>query len=106
MCLKATVAQRVSFGGQMLDRKFPGWERSIDLDRARTTSYCDCVLGQLFGFYTIGRRRLGLSDQEAQRAGFYPAVDLPSAEAILADCDALDVCWKAEIERRCVPVAA
>lgn len=46
MCVERGVA--------LLDRKKPGWEQRIDLDRLKLASLGDCILGQLYVFYVTG----------------------------------------------------
>lgn len=43
-----TVEERVSRGAALLDRKVPGWENRIDLDRLDISSTANCILGQLY----------------------------------------------------------
>lgn len=56
----ATVEDRVASGVYMLDIFSPGWRQKIDLANLDITSCRDCVLGQIYGSYETGMRRLGL----------------------------------------------
>ena len=55
-----TIAVRVARGAALLDAKRPGWEHEIDLRRLDLGSWCDCVVGQLFGDYSDGLGALGI----------------------------------------------
>ena len=45
-------------GAELLDQHMPGWEDQIDLATLDGVSTNDCILGQLFGHYFDGCRRL------------------------------------------------
>ena len=56
---------RVARGAALLDAALPGWEWGIELD-ALAMERCDhCMLGQLYGDYLNGFRKV-LADQPAQ----------------------------------------
>jgi hypothetical protein len=42
-----TTAERVANGAQLLDEKYPGWYRKINLDDLDIESACNCICGQL-----------------------------------------------------------
>lgn len=49
-----SVKERVQNGSTLLDSTVPGWYNKIDLSKLRI-QHCDrCVLGQLYGEYTLG----------------------------------------------------
>jgi hypothetical protein len=45
---------------RLLDRHLPGWEWEVDLATLEMRTPYRCVLGQLFGSYTHGKRALGI----------------------------------------------
>ena len=58
-------------GMDLLDQKYPGWVKKVDLDRLdqwesewtqvdNLTESCGCVLVQVFGSYITGLEKLGL----------------------------------------------
>lgn len=49
----ATVAERVAAGAAWLDGNQPGWVDRIDLERLDIGSCMRCVLGQLYGEYSL-----------------------------------------------------
>jgi hypothetical protein len=61
---------RVARGAALLDPEEPGWFNRIDTDQL-WMSRCDtCILGQLYGDYTVGLRALGLTHRQAIDRGF------------------------------------
>ena len=63
--------QRVALGIKYLDRELAaGWRNKISLDRLNLAIGNDCVFGQLYGWYSSGQDRLGLSDGQAYDLGF------------------------------------
>lgn len=59
----------VKNGMDLLDRKMPGWENSIDLDALSIQNVQKCVCGQLFSSYAEGLQELGVR-ASAWRHGF------------------------------------
>lgn len=53
-------SERIEAGMCLLDSFEPGWEAKIDLTKLNIASHCDCVLGQLYGTYSVGLGRTGL----------------------------------------------
>jgi hypothetical protein len=114
-----TIEERVRRGATLLDREKPGWAEQINEAELVMKSCNDCVLGQVYGDYFVGRRTLGLvnptsSDwghKKTAAHGFYAnevlelaATTFEEAEAIAkADYDALATAWRAEIRARLQP---
>lgn len=103
----ATIADPVPLGALLLDIHAVGWARRIDQDELDLGSCSSCVLGQVYGEYSRGCVRLGLSvlAGDAIAHGFelgFP-VGVPegarrAAYAALADA------WLVEIRARRAPV--
>lgn len=45
---------KVKRGTELLDRKAPGWWKSIDLGELNLRLCTKCILGQLYGYYSTG----------------------------------------------------
>lgn len=54
-------SDRVARGVARLDKYSPDWRDRINRDRLNMAESRDCVLGQLFGSFTEGLRRLDIS---------------------------------------------
>jgi hypothetical protein len=54
LCLK------VQKGAKFLDKKYPNWYKKIKLDRLDMEWAENCVLGQLYGEYSVGLATLNL----------------------------------------------
>lgn len=52
---------RIERGMDLLDRACPGWEHGINLDALSMMDGNECVVGQLFGHYKVGKETLGIS---------------------------------------------
>jgi len=50
----ANYADRVARGAALLDRERPGWAAEIAIDELAMASCNDCILGQIYGRYTVG----------------------------------------------------
>lgn len=95
----ALVLARVKRGIALLEEKYgDDWWRKIDLDELDLADSQMCVLGQLYGGYSIGCGRLGLawsSDDECFAdtlgAGFVDSGD---------EYEALQEVWEREIAER------
>jgi hypothetical protein len=92
------IAERVAAGAAFLDERVPDWWRAdrasaIDPDGLMIQSYCDCVLGQLFGTYGTGVVQLDLWDTSRTALGFF--TDDPPRET-----DVLEAEWKRLITER------
>jgi hypothetical protein len=57
--LYQTILRRCQKGTELLDRVLkPQWAKRIDLDRLSLINGSSCVLGQLYGHYTVGCEKL------------------------------------------------
>jgi hypothetical protein len=62
--------RRAAAGAAFMDQQSKGWvekvsPKTLDIERGDI-----CVLGQLYGKYGEGIKKLGISDSDAQRLGF------------------------------------
>lgn len=64
------IEYRVAQGVALLDRVAPGWVDRINVDTLDVSHGGRCVLGQLYGLYTDGQGKLGLTMQQAADHGF------------------------------------
>jgi hypothetical protein len=71
------VTERVLLGEQLLDQRYPGWFRKINLYLLDIESSKRCILGQLWGDYFDGCKFLEISPLDAEDYGF----DAPPEEA-------------------------
>ena len=51
-----TLKARVSRGAKLLDKASPGWAYKVQLGKLDISSAENCVLGQLFDDFLVGRR--------------------------------------------------
>ena len=51
---KETLSKKVVEGVKLLDENFPGWETYINLESLKLENTSQCILGQLYGDYSIG----------------------------------------------------
>ena len=96
-----TIVERVQAGAALLDEKDPGW--AIRLPRLSRLavgagSGANCVLGQLYGHFWDGPRRLGIRLADAEDYGF--------AEWERGKVGAVNAAWRAEILSRRAAVKA
>ena len=90
------AADRVKKGADLLDRARPGWQDGIELDRLNIASSFRCILGQVYGEYSVGCEALGINGWG----------DEPRALAFLGDCTHgvpardMDVAWRTLITLR------
>lgn len=62
---------RVKKGAAILDQKFPDWIWRINIDELDIQNSKYCVLGQLFGSYTKGLKKIGFdNDWKEYHYGF------------------------------------
>jgi len=83
------VSEEVARGVALLDEKRPGWEHEIDLDKLDIKDPKCCVLGQVYGGFTVGYAEVG----------FTPDDD--GTDAFAADdarCPSLTAEWRSVIE--------
>ena len=67
-----SLEQKIQRGIQLLDEKVPDWHYRVSVHKENfgmEYSNC-CILGQLFGDFDVGRKRLGLSDRQSYQLGF------------------------------------
>lgn len=92
--------EAIAFGAREMDRLRPDWFLDIDLDILSLQLGHDCVLGQLFGDFSRGLRKLNLSEHDGVAMGLdlYWSLDDP------ADRDGLwermTEYWAYEVEAR------
>lgn len=85
------VRANVLNGIELLKREYgEDWVDKIDLDCLHLSSSSSCVLGQLYGDYVVGKRKIGLSESEATESGFNLAPGTPGFSV-------LDAAWIREI---------
>lgn len=110
-----TINERVQAGAELLDKERPDWMSHIDVDRIRMESCADCILGQLYDYYTLGVEVLELELSDVVRYGFAVGEGCISEEEWLRydqtgqwpkwfeeKKGALAEAWKAEIEKRVI----
>jgi hypothetical protein len=83
------LAERVERGAALLDERRPGWWDEVDVGRLDFDSCEECVLGQLWGSYGSGKKRLGLDWRGATKLGFVGFLGASPGPP-----------WRAAIERR------
>jgi hypothetical protein len=54
-----SIKSRVAKGADLLDREFPGWAATIDVNALNIASISECILGQMFGRFSFGCDALG-----------------------------------------------
>ncbi len=69
----------------------PGWLVKVDLDQLDIASESRCVLGQVYGSYGRGAKRMGLTDRGCGELGFQDDDGVPYSALIVA--------WQREIVR-------
>jgi hypothetical protein len=45
-------------GAKILDKKYPGWRNKININALDMAVYTNCILGQIYGEYKIGKATL------------------------------------------------
>lgn len=65
-CQSTAVAE----GVKLLDEKQPEWWKNINLYTLDMEGCYSCILGQLFGSYSVGREALGIPSCEGDLYGF------------------------------------
>ncbi len=69
----------VQRGCALLDAKVPGWRERIDLEKFDLLVSCHCVLGQLYGEYSEGRKQMFAWDscrEDAVKHGFHYIIEV------------------------------
>lgn len=64
------VSERVQKGIELLDLKNEGWRERIRLSSLSLASFVNCVLGQLYGGFSIGCDKLDIAPGDAYLYGF------------------------------------
>lgn len=70
------ASKRAGRGAALLDRKSPGWHKRADVPLLCLWSTLLCPLGQEFGSYQAGLKRLKISPSQSVTLGFYYDDDL------------------------------
>jgi hypothetical protein len=89
-------------GAALLDARGP-WADRIDLVRLDMASCRDCVLGQLYGWYSSGRAALDLSTSAAELYGFVFTCDADDSDDCVScgpQYPLLTEAWRDEIASR------
>jgi hypothetical protein len=97
-----TIAERVARGAALLDEKRPEWAAKVVPGRLRMGSFCDCVLGQVYGDYVDGIRQImndEFSSDESRERRISHGFTLRSADRTRS-WNELRAAWLAEIESR------
>lgn len=96
LSLRFAIAGRVDLGVELLDGFLPTWRDNIDTERLNLGSDRYCVLGQLFGSYADGVRRLGLAQmgRESFDRGFLAAAGDSEAYGLAFEYKELTAAWK------------
>lgn len=55
--MTTSTHERVRLGAEALDRKFPDWVGKIDLSRLDLAALDDCILAQLYGEFSNGKKK-------------------------------------------------
>lgn len=88
------LRRAIKRGANLLDREGPvGWTRAIDTQRLDIFSGRDCVLGQLYGTYGMGKHVLNIEGFTAAKYGF-------SLPALGNDWDELNEEWRKFLAER------
>lgn len=67
-----SITKRIQRGMAFLDRKCPDWQYRVSLQKLNMRYAQSCILGQLFGDYNVGVKKLKISDATAYKLGFLP----------------------------------
>jgi len=71
--------KEVRAGAQFLDEQRPGWELKLNVGELDLNSCSQCVIGQLYGEYTMNIEGLTDSDQGRSELGFFVPYDMDTA---------------------------
>lgn len=63
-------SKAVAEGVKLLDYAQPDWWKHIDLEELDMSGCYSCILGQLYGSYSVGREDLGIPCNEGDLYGF------------------------------------
>ena len=93
------LAARAARGAKLLDDTFPGWADRINLGRLKMEQRKNCILGQLFGDFFIGRKQFGFWKAfQMQKHGFFAR--LFSVTSTRVQYQRLTEAWTAEVNAR------
>ena len=70
MAPKINAEANAERGANLLDEKYPGWYKKINLDNLDITSCFRCILGQLYGSYENGIDILSMHFYTSTHYGF------------------------------------
>lgn len=98
---KTQLALNVKRGVYALDEQFPGWREKVVVDELDLSNGESCILGQLYGGYSVGQRQLGLYHEA--HASYQHGFDLTGADINFDGNShyawrALDQLWTEHIE--------
>jgi hypothetical protein len=98
------AVDNVARGAALLDKKYPGWDRRIDMNALDMSNECACVLGQLEGPYWSAIERMwpdGAWRGRAASHGFNLAYDInDSIDSLPSQFDLLQLAWTELITAR------
>lgn len=99
-----TIAQRVARGALLLDRTYPNWERRVDMEVFDIESLKSCVLGQVYGDWSVGTKLLALDgDRYRQEVnGFEMTETEYHSENVYLIRDQFAEAWADEVHERTI----
>ena len=90
-----TVEVRAEAGATLLDDVRPGWWHEVRIEDLNMVDCEDCILGQLYGWFSDGFDALRLTADDVRQLGFDRGDDDP--RSVFAD---LTAAWRALILQR------
>lgn len=91
----ASIADIVKRGADLLDEQRPGWDREIDIGQLDIALGSACILGQLYGQYSVGVHELKVT---GAYYGFAATWDVDASKCITAFD--LTAAWQEELSSR------
>ena len=67
---RSEVTESIANGIALLDSKVPDWRSRIDWETLDLYSFSDCILGQVFDGYVLGKYELGIEYESGSKYGF------------------------------------
>lgn len=100
--LEVYVKARVDAGSSWLDKKLPGWEAMIDLDKLNMINPNKCVLGQTIGYSLETTKDVDCSNLGfcGDSAGVRISAKTDPRYPLTLYMKVLGAAWKEEIRRR------
>jgi len=93
---KREDTKRAERGAALLDHYYPGWATLVETDKLNMKSGTDCILGQVFGGYSIGSADLfGNASENPNRAD-----DLTYHGFFVKNKNKGENAWKKEVQNR------